>query len=230
LTLGRGVGRVLDEHLAVGDGRFRGIRFSTGWDPSPEIRNTQAAKRPRMLAEREVRAGLTEVESRGLSFDAWLFHTQLGEVADLADALPGLIIVIDHCGGPLGYGPYSTAREEHFKAWRRDIRNLAHRPNVYCKIGGLLARGAAFDYLGAPTPPTSAELAAIWGPWITECAEAFGADRCMFESNFPVDKMGVPYTTLWNAFKISTRGASDEDRRAMFFGTAQRAYRLDVAG
>lgn len=226
LTLGARVAEVLDQQIAAGAGRFRGVRFSTGWDASPTVENTQAAKRPRMLREPQVRAALAELERRELSFDAWLFHPQLGEVAEIADAFPHLAIVLNHCGGPLGYGPYASEQARNFQAWRLALGDLAHRPNVYCKLGGLLARGAAFDYIGAPTPPTSAELARIWEPWINECIEVFGADRCMFESNFPVEKMGVPYATLWNAFKIVTRAATRGERSQLFAGTARRFYRL----
>ncbi|OZD08782.1 amidohydrolase [Rhodococcus sp. 06-156-3C] len=227
LTLGSRVGAVLDRHLDAGDGRFKGVRFSTGWDSSCEIENTQAAKRPRMLSEEGFRAGLAVLAERDLSFDAWLFQNQLDEVADVADALPKLRIVVDHCGGPLGYGPYASDQQLHFKRWREAIRALAERPNVSCKLGGLLARGAAYDYVSAATPPTSDQLVTSWSPWINECIEAFGANRCMFESNFPVEKMGVNYSTLWNAYKKMTISASDAERHALFGGTARDFYRLD---
>ncbi|WP_326686174.1 amidohydrolase family protein [Streptomyces sp. NBC_01795] len=226
LGLGEAVEEVLESHIDAGEGRFRGIRFGTGRDDSPVIENTQSAKRPNMLAERQIRAGARELEKLDLSLDVWLFHTQLSEVAELADDLPGLRIVLDHCGGPLGYGPYATNKEEHFARWREGLLEVALRPNVVCKLGGLLARGAAFDYLNAPVPPASGELARTWAPWLETCVEAFGADRCMFESNFPVEKMGTSYTTLWNAFKAVVSSASDDEKRWLFSETARRTYRL----
>jgi predicted TIM-barrel fold metal-dependent hydrolase len=226
LGLGAAVKSVLASHVAVGAGRFRGVRFSTGWDESPEIANTQAAKRPNMLREPIIHRGGRVLASMGLTLDAWLFHTQLGDVGVLADAVPELRIAINHCGGPLGYGPYATQRESHFATWRRGLRELAKRPNVVCKLGGLLARGAAFDYVRASAPPTSDDLAGIWRPWFETCVEAFGPERCMFGSNFPVEKMGTGYLVLWNTFKKLASGASPGERHALFSATAQDFYRL----
>ncbi|MFI0815986.1 amidohydrolase family protein [Streptomyces sp. NPDC021098] len=226
LTMGPGVQSLLEQHVAVAHGRFRGVRFSTGWDASDRIENAQAAKRPGMLAEPGFREGVRALARLGLSFDAWVFHTQLTEVADLADASPGLEIVLNHCGGSLGYGPYATDRRGHFARWESSLFELARRPNVSCKLGGLLARGAAFDYLTATVPPTSEQLALIGKPWLETCIEAFGPSRCMFESNYPVEKMGVDYTTLWNAFKKATAEASPHERALLFSGTARRVYRL----
>ncbi len=228
LELGDRVEEVLLRHIEVADRRFRGIRFSTGWDASERVRNPHSGQRPNMLTENNIQHGARRLADLGLVLDVRLFHPQLADVAVLADAVPTLQIVLDHCGGPLGYGPYARDRAEHFKLWRAGVRDVAQRPNVACKLGGLLSRGAAFDYLNAKRPPTSRELAAIWKPWILTCAEEFGAQRCMFESNFPVEKMGTGYTTLWNTFKRLTIDASAADRRSMFFETARRVYRLHV--
>ena len=226
LELGAAVAPVLTGHLAAGAGRFRGVRFSTGWDDSAEIANTQAAKRPNMLREKTIQQGARELGRLGLTLDAWLFHTQLADVAALADAVPELRIALNHCGGPLGYGPYATDRDSHFVRWRAALRDLAKRQTVVCKLGGLLARGAAFDYVHALHPPTSDELAHAWRPWFETCVEAFGAERCMFESNFPVEKMGTGYGVLWNAFKKLASSASPAERQAMFNGTAKDFYKL----
>jgi L-fuconolactonase len=226
LGLGAAVAPVLAEHVSAGAGRFRGVRFSTGWDESPNIANTQAAKRPNMLRELTIQQGARELATLGLTLDAWLFHTQLGDVGALADAVPQLRIALNHCGGPLGYGPYATRRESHFATWRAGLRELAKRPTVVCKLGGLLARGAAFDYVRAAAPPTSDELADIWRPWFETCVEAFGPERCMFGSNFPVEKMGTGYPVLWNAFKKLASAASTAERHALFSATARDFYRL----
>ncbi len=226
LDRGTAVGETLEVHLAAGQGRFRGIRFGTGWDESPMIENTQSARRPGMLGETRIRDGARTLARLDLVLDVWVFHTQLAEVAALADAVPDLRIVLDHCGGPLGYGPYAMNRAEHFTHWRQGLMEVARRPNVVCKLGGLLARGAAYDYRHAPTPPTSIELETVWRPWVETCVEAFGPTRCMFESNFPVDKMGTTYATLWNAFKRLAQGASTDERRWMFAETARHTYHL----
>ncbi|ALV39948.1 amidohydrolase [Pseudarthrobacter sulfonivorans] len=229
LTLGSGVRGVLETHLELGGGRFKGTRFATGWDDSPDVPNNHTASRPNLLADPDVRSGAAVLRDMGLTLDVMVFFHQLDEVAALADALPDLRIVVNHCGGPIGHGRYSYDRAEHFQAWEHAIRGLAERPNIVCKIGGVMARGAAFDYLHADAPPSSLILEDLWRPWFLTCIEAFGADRCMFESNFPVDKMGVSYTVLWNAYKRITRSASDDERKALFAGTAEKTYRLLTA-
>ena len=229
LDLGDAVEEVLEAHMNAGAGRFRGIRFGTGWDPSPQIANTDSGDRPFMLTEPRIQAGARRLAALDLSLDVWLFHHQLGDVAVLANAVPELTIVLDHCGGHLGYGPYAKDRAEHFTQWRRGLQAIARQPNVMCKIGGLLARGAAFDYVNAPHPPTSDKLADVWRPWVETCIETFGADRCMFESNFPVDKMGVRYGSLWNCFARLAQGASPDEQRSLFAETAARTYKLDLS-
>ncbi|AHK31678.1 hypothetical protein OPAG_05020 [Rhodococcus opacus PD630] len=226
LTLGAAVEPVLTGHMAAGRGRFRGVRFSTGWNASPEIANTQSGKRPGMLREAKILDGARVLARNSLTLDAWLFHTQLDDVAALADAVPDLKVVVNHSGGPLGYGRYASDQSGQFDQWRDGIRQVAKRPNVWCKIGGLVARGAMYDYLTAPEPPGSDELARLWSPWLEVCAEEFGAKRCMFESNFPVDKMGTSYRVLWNAYKRFASSASREERELMFGGSARKFYSL----
>ncbi|MDP2703194.1 MAG: amidohydrolase family protein, partial [Candidatus Rokubacteria bacterium] len=131
-----------------------------------------------------------------------------------------------HVGGPLGYGPYEGRRDEVFASWKASMTELARCPNVTLKLGGMVMRLAAFDYKTMEAPPSSAELAAFWGPYMGTCIELFGPDRCMFESNFPVEKMGTGYAAVWNAFKRIAAGASADEKLALFSGTARRAYRL----
>ena len=156
-----------------------------------------------------------------------MFHPQLADAVDLARSVPDANIIVGHVGGPLGYGPYAGKRDEVFAAWKAGILELATCPNVTMKLGGMMMRLAAFDYGAAPAPITSFELAARWRPYIELCIERFGADRCMFESNFPVDKMGIGYAALWNALKRIAAGASAAEKLALFNGTARRAYRLE---
>jgi predicted TIM-barrel fold metal-dependent hydrolase len=227
LRLGARVEEVLQAHLAASGGRFKGIRFATSWDADESIERSHTGSAPHLLTDPTVVAGARALAGLGLSLDVWVFFPQLGDVATLADELPDdATIVLDHCGGPLGYGRYSRDRAEHFAQWERGLRELARRPNAVCKIGALVARLAEFDYRTAPRPATSTELAHLWRPWIETCIDAFGPDRCMFESNYPVDKVGVPYRTLWNTFKQVSAGASPAEREDLFAGTARRVYRL----
>jgi len=227
LTLGERVEPVLRAHLRAGGGRFRGVRHSAGWDASPGIGNSRPDMRAGLYAREDFRAGLRQLTALGLAFDAWLYHPQLGDVVDLARAFPDTTIVMGHVGGVLGYGPYAGKWDEVRPAWRNSMRELASCPNVVVKLGGMVNRGAAYDFHGAATAPSSEAMAAVWRPYIETCIEAFGARRCMFESNFPVDKMAVGYAALWNAFKRIVAGASSDEKAALFAGTAKRAYRLE---
>ena len=227
LTLGDQVEPVLQAHIRAGGGRFRGVRHSAGWDASDVIGNSRADMRPHLYRQPEFRAGLARLAALGLSFDAWLYHPQLADVAELARAIPAATIIMGHAGGVLGYGPYAGKRDEVFAAWKSAMTELATCPNVVVKLGGMMRRLAAFDYGTAPAPPSSEELASHWRPYMTTCIELFGADRCMFESNFPVEKIGTGYAVLWNTFKRIAAAASAEEKLALFSGTARRVYRLD---
>jgi predicted TIM-barrel fold metal-dependent hydrolase len=224
LTLGERVEAVLEAHIRAAGGRFRGVRHSGNWDADPIIGN--GAPGPDIYRSAEFRAGLARLTALGLSLDAWVFHTQLADVIDLARAFPGTNIIMGHVGGVLGYGPYAGKRDEIFAGWKIAIAELAKCPNVTMKLGGMLMRSALFDYGLAERPVTSEELAAHWRPYIEFCIEQFGATRCMFESNFPVEKMGIGYAALWNAFKRIAAGASADEKLALFHDTARRAYRL----
>src|SRR5271165_4745726 len=224
LTLGDRVEPVLEAHIRAGGGRFRGVRDSGNYDADPIIGN--GASTPHRYMRPEFRAGLARLTRLGLSLDAWTFFTQLHEVTDLARACPDANLIMGHCGGLLGYGPYAGRRDEVFAAWKASITELATCPNVSMKLGGMMMRLAAFDYLAMDAPPSSEELAAHWRPYIETCIAAFGPDRCLFESNFPVDKMGIGWAALWNAFKRIAAGASADEKTALFSGTARRVYRL----
>jgi L-fuconolactonase len=228
LTLGDRVEPVLEAHLRAGGGRFRGVRHSAAWDASDVIGNSAVADGPHVYQRPDFRAGLTVLTRLGLSLDAWVFHPQLGDVVDLARGFPDTTIILGHVGGVLGYGPYSGKQKEVFAAWKPRMAELARCPNVAVKLGGMMMRLAAYDYRTQPKPPTSTELAALWRPYMETCIELFGADRCLFESNFPVDKMGIGWAGLWNALKRIAGGASATEKQAMFNGTARRVYRLDA--
>ena len=229
LTLGDRVEAVLEANIRASGGRFRGVRHSAAWDADPIIGNSRTAGGLHLFSQAGFRAGLARLAGLGLALDAWVFHPQLADVVDLARSYPHASIVSVHCGGPLGYGVYEGKRDEVFKTWKASLTELATCPNVTVKLGGMMMRLAAYDYRTAPAPPTSEELAALWRPYIETCIELFGADRCMFESNFPVDKMGIGWAALWNAFKRITANASPAEKQALYSGTARRVYRLGTA-
>jgi predicted TIM-barrel fold metal-dependent hydrolase len=180
-----------------------------------------------MLRQPKVREGFAKLAPLGLGFDAWMYHTQLGELIDLARAFPQTQIVLDHVGGAIGLGPYVGKRDEVFAEWSGKIRELAMCPNVYIKLGGLGMRMFGFDVHTGDMPPSSEQLAACWRPYIETCIAAFGVERAMFESNFPVDKGSGSYHVFWNAFKRLATGCSPAEKAALFSDTARKFYRLD---
>jgi predicted TIM-barrel fold metal-dependent hydrolase len=226
LRLGARVDTVLEAHLRAGGGRFRGIRHSSARnDARPLPAN---APMPGLLADADFRAGFARLAPHGLSFDAWLHHPQIDELTALARAFPDTAIVLDHVGGPIGIGPYAGRRDAEFARWNVSIRELATCANVTVKLGGM---GMPFTNLGlhdGSEPPSSEQLATASRPYFETCIEAFGPDRCMFESNFPVDKESFSYAVYWNACKRLTQGASATERAALFSGSAARFYRLDL--
>jgi L-fuconolactonase len=226
LTRADEVRAVLQSHLQAAPGRFRGVRHAAGWDASPQIRNSHTHPPAALYAEPAFRAGFAHLATLGLSFDAWQYHPQLAEVTALARAFPEVQIILNHCGGPLGVGPYAGRHDEVFARWSAELRTLSGCPNVSVKLGGLGMRIGPVDLHQRPKPADSATLAQAWRPWIHTCIETFGADRCMFESNFPVDAMTTGYTVLWNAFKRLATGASAAEKALLFGETARRIYRL----
>ncbi|WP_120010165.1 amidohydrolase family protein [Teichococcus vastitatis] len=226
LMLGDAVAPLLEQHLQAGGGRFRGVRNQTAWHESAEIISNPVPPRQGLLSEPAFLRGAGRLREHDLSLDIWAYHTQLDEVIALARALPDLSIVLDHAGGPLGTGPYADRRDAVFAAWSQQMRLLAGCPNVSVKLGGLGMTVNGFGFEREAVPPGSEHLARAWRPYVEFCIEAFGAQRCMFESNFPVDKGSCSYAVLWNAFKRLAAGASAEEKVALFSGTAIRVYRL----
>jgi predicted TIM-barrel fold metal-dependent hydrolase len=180
------------------------------------------------MMERTFREGFAELGKRGLSFDAWMMEPQLPELVDLARHFPETPIVLDHVGTPLGIASYAGRLPERFGAWRENIRALAACENVHVKLGGLAMPFCNFPSMLSETRAPSEQLAKEWGPYIETCVEAFGAKRAMFESNFPVDEVSCDYPTLWNALKLIAKSASADEKRELFFGTANRFYRLGL--
>jgi L-fuconolactonase len=226
LTLGAGVSEVLEAQLEAGQGRLRGVRHHAAYDDGLVGSFIKHLPVPHLLMDPAFRKGFAELHPRGLSFDAWIYHNQIGELIDLADAFPDTRIVLDHVGGVIGVGRFRLQRSAVLSQWKDDLRRLAARPNVCVKIGGMGMPVFGFGFEHQPRPATSVELAKAWAPLVDECIDAFGPQRCMFEGNFPVDKQSCGYTELWNAFKLATRALSPDERRDLLYRTACRSYRL----
>lgn len=224
LSIGAGVGEVLAAHRAAGGDRLCGVRQSGAWDADPAVAGGRLHAPPELYRQASFRAGFAELRQFGLTFDAFVNHPQLADVVDLARAFPDQLIVLDHVGGLLGVGPYAGRHDEIFMEWRRSISALAACRNVRVKLGGLGLTRCGFGFHRLPEPPSSERLAQVWRPWIESCIEAFGSDRCMFESNFPLDRRSTSYVVLWNAFKRIAAGASATEQAALFRDTALRTY------
>jgi predicted TIM-barrel fold metal-dependent hydrolase len=224
LTLGSRVEPILEAHIATSGGRFHAIRFSTAWDTDERVHNT--VPRPRMLAEPSVREAYRCLGRFGLTFDAWVYHPQLSEAAELAASFPDTPIVLNHFGSPILGGPNAGRPAEVFAEWRSGMAALASHQNVHVKLGALPVRRSGAARQADPRPLSSEEIATAWRPFFEVCVEQFGADRCMFESNFPVQKRWCSYAVLWNACKRLAAGASTAEKSALFGATAARVYRL----
>ena len=227
MMLGEAIGDVLVAHIAVSGGRFRGIRYTTAWDASDDIRNGHRRVTPLMMGASEFRSAARTLASMGLSFDAWLYHPQLPELAALATTVPDLVIVLNHLGGPLAVGPYGRIRSEALAGWKAGMRQVADSPNVFLKLGGVgMDDYFATGWATCQAPPSSNEVADYWADDLRFCIDLFGPERCMFESNFPVDRQTLPYPVIWNSFQIISTGYTDAEQDDLFSGTATRVYRL----
>jgi predicted TIM-barrel fold metal-dependent hydrolase len=216
LRLGEAVEDVLAAHAQAAGGRYRGVRNSAAHEPGSEIGT------PQLLLDRRFRAGFARLHGLGLSFDAFVRSPQLPELIDLARAFPETQIVLDHLGAPVRGARDESTGDERFARWRDDVRALAACENVAVKLGGPAIGMADTAAL------TSAALAAAWRPYFEICVEAFGAHRCMFESDYPASAGLGAYALLWNAFKRVAADASDAEKAALFSGTATRVYRLEL--
>ena len=217
---------VLDAHDAAAAGRFRGIRQSASYEPAPAGLMNPGRGPERLYADPDYRAGARRLGERGLTLDAWHHHHQIRDFIDLAHAAPQTVMVHDHFGGPMGAGIYAGRADEIFATWRDDIVELARCENVVAKLGGLAMPDNGFGWDTAARPATSDEVVAAQARWYEHTIDCFGPDRCMFESNFPVDRMSLSYAVFWNAAKKLSAGYTAAERAAMFSGTATRVYRL----
>ena len=233
LTQGAAVEGVLRGHMAAGR-NFRGIRHAHGWHASPDMPPSHHPTRGTegLLRLAAFREGFAELAKLGLVFDCWGYHSQLSEVAELADAFPETTIVLNHIGGPVAMGPYTGQREGRlFDEWRAGVDRVAGCANVVVKVGGCGMVTYGFGFETGENPPDSATLARAWQPYVAHLVACFGPSRCMFESNFPVDKLSCSYGNLWNAFKriAADLALTARERNEMFYGTAARAYDIALA-
>jgi L-fuconolactonase len=226
LNLGDRVEPVLEALQAASPNRFRGIRHTVTWDPHPEIDNRE---KEGVLATAEFRAGAQVLARMGLSLDTGVCFPQLPELTAFAKAVPNLTIILNHLGGLTRVGPYGNRDDEVLATWRNGIAAVAACPNVNLKLGGIGMPRLGFDWYNRTKPIGSEELAMSMAPFMTYCIEQFGPGRCMFESNFPVDKVSFSHHVLFNAFKRFSKGYSASERPALFHDTAARAYRISDA-
>jgi L-fuconolactonase len=229
LRLGHAVGPVLDAQIAAGGGRFRGIRRAAAWDADEAVPKHRTHPPPGLFAREDFRAGFAELAPRGLTFEAWCYHRQIPDVTALARVFPDTTIILNHFGGPIGVGSYAGRAREVYAEWRTSITELAGCPNVVAKLGGINMEVNGFGWHERPRPPSSQELAEATRPYYEFTIEKFGVDRCMFESNFPVDAVSCSYAVLWNSFKRLTSACSAAERVKLFHDTAARVYRLEDA-
>lgn len=226
LRLGPLLDETLDAHRAAGNGLFVGIRHSLARAPEPEVMAIPGMADEGLSADPAFRAGLAKLGERGLIFDSWHYHHQNAEFAALAAAVPGTTMVLDHFGTPIGVGRLADRQDEVFELWKEDIAAVAENPNVVAKIGGLAMPDNGYGWHLRDQPASSEELVDAQARYYLHTIECFGPDRCMFESNFPVDRFSLSYRTVWNAFKKIAASYSEDDKDRLFYRTAQRIYGL----
>lgn len=216
--------RILKEHVDRGRGALKGIRDTVAWSEHPALRNHRINPSRSDLGSDSFRIGAAAVGEAGLALDLWIYQDQLVELADVVRKVPNTKFVLDHCGGPLMLGPYAGQRSARLAAWKEGIARISELENVYMKIGGLGMRTLGFDFHLWPAPPSSEDLQRAWAPYVDACLAHFGPDRCMFESNFPVDKEVASYRTIWNAFKLLSAHLPETARVSLMAGTAKAVY------
>ena len=226
MTLGSSAREVLEAHVEEGKGRFKGIRHGASWDESEEIRNSHSIPIRHIYLDSKFQQGIEQLDALNLTLDAWNYHKQIKELTELAKCFPNLKIVQNHFGGPLGIGPYKNKREEVFSEWKDSISELAERENVYMKLGGLAMPINGWGWHKRELPATSDELVEKHGKYYLHAINSFGVKRCMFESNFPVDKRSISYPILWNGFKRVVRDYSLEEKEFLFSKAAAEFYSL----
>jgi L-fuconolactonase len=225
MNLGETVEEVLQAHERAGRGLFRGIRHAGPYDPTGTLTNP-GRRRPCPYSQEDFRTGVTTLGRLGYTYDTWHFFHQNQDFRALARAVPETTMILDHFGTPLGVGAYAGKQDEIFEQWKKDIAAVAECPNVVAKLGGLAMPDNGFGWDQNERPPTSDEFVEAQRRYYLHTIECFGPGRCMFESNFPVDKLSISYQVLWNGLKKMVADFSEDEKHAMFHGTAARIYRV----
>ena len=228
LTYGNKLKPVIEKGLEISEGRLKGIRMLLAAHPDPRIKSGAVKSDLSLMSHPKFIEGARCLQDAGLSLDFWIYHTQLGEMEKIARTLPELSIILNHIGGPIHLGEYEGKQALTHREWRTAMMRLSRLPNIKVKLGGLgmEVNGAKFHL--NQDPPNSSELANIWKPWIYETINMFGIDKCMFESNFPVDKGSCSYGSLWNAFKIISEKMSDNEKNKLFYENAAKIYKIKL--
>ena len=219
---------VLDAHLAAGGARVRGIRRCVTWDPDPDLNYPTLRACAGMLHSPVLRSALGALAERDLHFETWLYHPQIEDLAALAAAAPATTIVLNHIGTPLGGGRYA-GDPLVWTGWREAISRLAERPNVWIKLGGFVTHGSVFDAdrvaLGLERW-TAQALAERIEPYVAHLLATFGPERCLFESNFPIDKPHCGYGDIVGGLRLAVAGRGTDALTQVFAESARRLYRL----
>jgi len=226
LALGSDVEAVLEAHEAAGEGLFKGIRDAGPRPVDPRVPLLPGRPIENIYGDSSFRQGVEILGRMGLTYETYHLHYQNRDFAELASAVPNTAMILDHFGTPMGVSPFAGRREEVFEYWKEDIAEIARRENVCAKLGGMAMPVNGYGWDQRDKPPTSDEFVAAQTPYYLHTIECFGPDRCMFESNFPVDKYSISYHVLWNGLKKIVQDFSEDEKDAMFSGTASRVYRL----
>jgi predicted TIM-barrel fold metal-dependent hydrolase len=217
---------VIEQHQQAGQGYLRGFRHAGAFDKNADLFFISPRGPSYLYGKEPFRKGLQVLADLGLTYDTWHYHHQNQDFCELAQAVPDCTMVLDHFGTPLGVGVYAGCRDEIFQQWKEDIRAISRCPNVYAKLGGLAMPDNGFGWHTGQRPPTSDEFVARQRRYYLHTIDCFGPERCMFESNFPMDRYSISYPVLWNGFKKMAAGFSEPEKHALFYRTAERVYRL----
>lgn len=216
----------LGKHIQLGNPLLRGIRQAGAYDKNTDGFFILPRAPVYLYGKESFRQGLRILPEYGLTYDTWHYHHQNQDFCELAASVPECTMILDHFGTPLGVGRYAGCRDEIFQQWKQDIRDISRCKNVYAKLGGMAMPDNGFGWNLREQPPTSDEFLSRQQHYYMHTIECFGPERCMFESNFPVDRFSIGYHVLWNAFKKMTVDFSETEKHAMFYGTAEKVYRL----
>jgi predicted TIM-barrel fold metal-dependent hydrolase len=224
LLLGEAVEPVMAAHTQAGRGLFRGIRHMGVFDSTDSMPNTSLIPCP--YGEASFRSGVRTIGRLGYTYDAFHFFHQNQDFCELAQACPDTKMILNHFAFPVGVGAYAGKQEEVFKHWKEGIAAVARCTNVVAKLGGLAMPECGFGWESREAPPTSDEFVEAQKRYYLHTIECFGPSRCMFESNFPVDKVSISYPVMWNGMKKIVADFFEDEKHEMFYGTAARVYRV----